>query len=678
MDELGTTDPRSLGPYRPIAVLGEGGMGRVLLAAGQHGNLVAIKRVHEHLAGDEEFRRRFRREVAASRRVVSPHTAPVVDDDAGAAVPWLASAFVYGPSLRRALDEAGTLPEDAVLRLAAGLAAALRDIHGAGLVHRDLSPSNVLLADDGPKVIDFGIVRAVEDASGTRAYTMETAVTRSGSVIGAPAYMSPEQAAGQQLTAASDVFSVGTTLLAAFTGRNPFDGPGIPQTLYNVVHVEPDLSALPPRLRAVIEPCLAKDPARRPAPARILELVGPLPGVTRPWPPAVHRLTEADRAEIGRRIPGGDARTVTAPPAPSAPTPTTVDTPSMPPPPPGGSVPPPYGGPVPPPAGPGGYGYPAPPYPSPMPPPPPAGNTSKQQGLIAVLAVAVVVVLIAVGITLSSGGDDDPEDTADPTPSVTFDPEASAGGTAGTDTDPGVDPIEETAPDDTVTTPDPIADAVEGDCFVNYGTMDDFDLQSSYCEDGAFEAVSVIEGSTDHDDCEGTEDADWYVNYPAQAVTLCLSYLHANGSAYHAEPGDCVYGLQDDGTVWDVQDCQDGNFTVVARFDGESDWDDCDDWTWHHGRHFSVDSWPELDVRLCLAMNYPDDAGTAAVDNCMSMSGPAESATFHYSDCSSANVIITGRTSTYDDPGFCGNDGWTTWQNSDFPDLGYTVCWRWL
>ncbi|WP_240796595.1 serine/threonine-protein kinase [Streptomyces sp. RFCAC02] len=320
MEDLRDSDPRELGPYRPRAVLGEGGMGRVLLATGAHGRLVAIKRVHDHLAADDDFRRRFRREVAASRRVVSARTAAVVGADTETAVPWLASEFVHGPSLHEALDEVGSLPEETVLRLAAGLAAALRDIHAAGLAHRDLSPSNVLLADDGPRVLDFGIVRAVEGRATSR-MQVTTTVTHTGMVIGTPAFMSPEQAEGRKLTSATDMFSLGTMLLLASTGTNPFEGRGIPQTLYNVVHLTPDLDAVPERLRALIEPCLAKEPAERPAPARLLELVGPVADTDRPWPAEVHRLTERQRAEIRGRVPLSHQDTAGpgAPPAPPMP-----------------------------------------------------------------------------------------------------------------------------------------------------------------------------------------------------------------------------------------------------------------------------------------------------------------------------------------------------------------------
>ncbi|MGP4110466.1 serine/threonine protein kinase [Streptomyces sp. 4N509B] len=660
MEDLAASDPRTLGRYRACAVLGEGGMGRVLLATGPRGALVAIKRVHDHLAGDHEFRKRFRREVAASRRVTSEHTAPVVDADTEAAVPWLASQFVHGPSLRQALDAVGSLPQDAVLRLAAGLAAALRDIHAAGLVHRDLSPSNVLLADDGPRVIDFGIVRAAEGQSTTHRHTMTTTVTHTGMVIGAPGFMSPEQAEGRDLTSASDVFALGTVLVLAATGANPFEGRGIPQTLYNVVHATPDLGTLPAGLRRVVEPCLAKDPEARPDASGVLDLVGRLPEPAPParvWPGAVHALTEAQRDEVRRRLPGSDSPTVTVP---SAPTPTLVTTPQPPP------------------------SSPTTPAAPPTPPPPARPRRASPAGaLLTALAIVAAVVFAVAQSSDDSDGGSEAGATPDPSPSWTaedddspdWDPDADIDDT---DTDEATfEP--EPDPEPTTPEPDPVELAVEGDCFHNHGTMRNMELEPTTCGDGAFEAVSIIDASTDPDDCQGTEDADWAINYPSFGRTLCLSYHHANGTAYHAEVGDCVYGPKEGGSYWTEQDCQTGNFTVVGVYDGRSSWDHCDGQTWHHGRHYTVGGWPALNRRLCLTMNYPDDAGRASVDHCMVMSESGGTRSFHFAaDCASANVIVTGRTSTYNDPGFCGNDGSTWWQNPDFPDLGYTMCWRWL
>ncbi|MFJ1759178.1 serine/threonine-protein kinase [Amycolatopsis sp. NPDC088138] len=289
MEPLGPGEPAQAGRYRLLAALGEGAMGRVLLGVAPDGRLAAVKRVRRGFAHDAGFRERFRREVDVSRLVSGAYTAAVMDADPDAETPWLASVFVAGPSLQEVLDTTGPLPVDAVRQLAAGLASALTGIHRAGLVHRDLKPSNVLLADDGPRVIDFGIARAAEGG---------TDLTHTGVILGSPAFMSPEQAEGRPLTPASDVFSLGALLVLAATGRSPFAGASAPQSLYNVVHTHPDLRVLPPDVRALVEPCLAKDPGQRPSPARILEFLGPLPPVPRPWPPAVHGLIAQRQAEV--------------------------------------------------------------------------------------------------------------------------------------------------------------------------------------------------------------------------------------------------------------------------------------------------------------------------------------------------------------------------------------------
>ncbi|WP_405829942.1 MULTISPECIES: serine/threonine-protein kinase [unclassified Streptomyces] len=213
-------------------MLGQGGMGRVLLGAGPDGRLVAVKQVLAHFADDEGFRARFRREVAASRKAPGIYTAAVMDADPDAPTPWLASVFVRGPSLGAAVEAVGVLPEETVRRLAAGLATALLEIHRVGLVHRDLKPDNVLLAEDGVRVIDLGIARMTEGEG-------NTGLTRTGWVIGSPSFMSPEQAESKPLTPASDVFSLGSVLVMAVTGSSPFAGTSTLQTLYDVVHSTP-------------------------------------------------------------------------------------------------------------------------------------------------------------------------------------------------------------------------------------------------------------------------------------------------------------------------------------------------------------------------------------------------------------------------------------------------------
>ncbi|GAA1357240.1 protein kinase domain-containing protein [Streptomyces beijiangensis] len=266
MDQLQPDDPQTLGSYRLLSVLGAGGMGKVYLARSPGGRTVAVKVVRPELAADQDFRQRFRHEVEIARAVSGRYTAPVVDADPEAALPWLATAYVLGPDLTDVVAAHGALPERTVRALGAGLAAALQEIHGAGLIHRDLKPSNVLLAADGPRVIDFGIARAVD---GSR-------MTQTGVVVGSPGYMPPEQALGQDVGVAGDIFSFGAVLAFAATGRGVFgEGMAPAAMLYQVVHAEPDLSGTPPMLTGLIRACLAKDPAARPSPAEIINSLAP-------------------------------------------------------------------------------------------------------------------------------------------------------------------------------------------------------------------------------------------------------------------------------------------------------------------------------------------------------------------------------------------------------------------
>ncbi|MBT2482412.1 serine/threonine-protein kinase [Streptomyces sp. ISL-94] len=257
---LQADDPTSMAGYRLVARLGAGGMGRVYLSHTQGGRPVAIKVVRPELSEDPAFRRRFRREVEAARRVRGAYTAELIDAEADGVPPWLATLYVPGPSLAEAVARRGPLPVPAVLWLMAGVAEALQAIHGAGIVHRDLKPSNVLLAADGPRVIDFGISLA----SGT------TAPTATGSAIGTPQFMAPEQALAGESTAATDVFALGQTAGFAALGEPLYgDGPAM-TVLYRIVHSEPDLSRLPEQLRPLIARCLAADPQERATPAEIV------------------------------------------------------------------------------------------------------------------------------------------------------------------------------------------------------------------------------------------------------------------------------------------------------------------------------------------------------------------------------------------------------------------------
>ncbi|MGX1887606.1 protein kinase domain-containing protein [Streptomyces sp. NPDC055287] len=265
MEPLQSDDPRELGTYRLLARLGAGGMGRVYLARSPGGRTVAVKVVRQDLATDRAFRQRFRHEVDIARAVSGRYTAPVVDAAPDAPLPWLATAYVLGPDLTDVVASHGALPEQTVRALGAGLAAALQEIHAAGLIHRDLKPSNVLLAADGPRVIDFGIARAVD---GSR-------MTQTGVVVGSPGYMPPEQALGKDVGTAGDVFSLGAVLAFAATGRSAFGDLAPAAMLYQVVHEEPDLAGVPPLLTGLIRACLAKDPAGRPSPAEILQSLAP-------------------------------------------------------------------------------------------------------------------------------------------------------------------------------------------------------------------------------------------------------------------------------------------------------------------------------------------------------------------------------------------------------------------
>ena len=310
MEELQVGDPPRIGPYLLLGRLGAGGMGRVFLGRSLGGRLVAVKVIRAELAGDQAFRARFAREVAAARRVSGVFTAPVVNADPAAPLPWLVTGFVNGLSLSEAVHEYGPLPVASVLALAAGLAEGLGAVHAAGVVHRDLKPSNVLLAADGPRVIDFGISQAVD----------ATHLTRTGAVIGSPAFMSPEQVEGGPVGPASDVFSLGAVLAFAATGEGPF-GSGLPTALmYRVVHGTPRLDQLPGPVRPLVERCLARDPGQRPTAAQFLaELTAAHPSAAdlADWLPASILAAAASLHRAVTSLAPGPAAGITGPPGPA-------------------------------------------------------------------------------------------------------------------------------------------------------------------------------------------------------------------------------------------------------------------------------------------------------------------------------------------------------------------------
>jgi serine/threonine protein kinase len=289
---LAPEDPGRIGPYRLVARLGRGGMGHVYLGLSAGGRPVAVKVIRADLAADPEFRVRFAREVAAVRQVSGLFTALVLDADVDGAVPWLATAYVAGPSLAEAVTGYGPMAARPALGLAAGLAESLYAIHAAGVIHCDLKPSNVLLSPDGPRVIDFGISRA----AGPEKSTVSAAGV--GWVTGSPGFMSPEQALGGEIGPPSDIFSLGAVLTFATTGRGPFGRGSRPEVAYRLVYGLPDLGEIPAGVRPLVERCLAKDPAQRPTAGEVLEAANdgqPAPG----WlpGPALGALAEGTLAE---------------------------------------------------------------------------------------------------------------------------------------------------------------------------------------------------------------------------------------------------------------------------------------------------------------------------------------------------------------------------------------------
>ncbi|MFD8324010.1 serine/threonine-protein kinase, partial [Kitasatospora purpeofusca] len=267
MMRLRREDPRIVGPYRLHRRLGAGGMGVVYLGSDRRGQRVALKLIRAELAEDVEFRTRFAREIAAASRIRGGCTARVMGSDIEADRPWLATAYVPGPSLYKRVGDEGALGWPEVARIGAALADGLVKVHEAGVVHRDLKPSNILLSPRGPRIIDFGI------AWSRGASTL----THVGTAVGSPGFLAPEQVRGVAVTPATDVFAFGATLAYALTGDTPFgSGASSEVMLYRVVHEEPDLTAVPPQLAPLIRACLAKEPAERPGAAALHERLSEL------------------------------------------------------------------------------------------------------------------------------------------------------------------------------------------------------------------------------------------------------------------------------------------------------------------------------------------------------------------------------------------------------------------
>ena len=316
MQPLSGDDPVQIGRYRLRSRLGAGGMGQVYLASTPAGRPVALKVVRPELCHDQEFRARFHQEIQAAQRVRGLYTAELVDADPEADPPWLATAYVPGPSLQQVLDQHGPMPEAEAFRLIAGVAEALQAIHAANVVHRDLKPSNVVLGPDGPRVIDFGIARALEGAM----------LTQTGMAVGTPQFMAPEQLENRPVTPMIDVFALGSMAAYAVLGRPPFGGGHPAAVYYRVLHEPPDLNGCPPQLRALIERCLAKQPADRPELGQIIQFclermdmaTGPGPGPVQapPPPPPPMMMTATAGAGAAPRFPPTGTPSRVVPPQP--------------------------------------------------------------------------------------------------------------------------------------------------------------------------------------------------------------------------------------------------------------------------------------------------------------------------------------------------------------------------
>ncbi|MCK8680376.1 serine/threonine-protein kinase [Streptomyces lichenis] len=427
---LGAGDPETVGGYRLAAVLGTGGMGKVYLSHTPGGRPLALKVIRPEFGEDPEFRRRFRREVQSAQRVQGLFTAPVIDFDTEGAQPWLATAYVPGSSLAHAVTGHGALPLRSVLLLTVGVAEALHVIHGAGIIHRDLKPANVLLASDGPRVIDFGIAHAADS----------TALTGTGVSVGTPAFMAPEQASAGTVTPATDIFALGQIAAYAAIGAPAYGNGSSHAVLYRIVHEEPDLSRVPPELLPLVARCLSRDPAGRPGLGEIIDTCRALsPDELRQggdWLPREVAASITERL----RVPG--PATPAPQQSPVTPTPT-VFSPHQPPAP--GAVPPPGSAPFDAaaaptqsaPATPGQHLPPPPAHRAPYPPvtghypgPPAPSRPAKRTGLIVAASVAGAVVALGVVLALlPDGGPDGGKDRA-----------GTPGSSAGADPDKGGTP----------------------------------------------------------------------------------------------------------------------------------------------------------------------------------------------------------------------------------------------
>ncbi|WP_433473234.1 serine/threonine protein kinase [Spirillospora sp. CA-142024] len=419
-------DPRALGQYEVIGRLGAGGQGAVFLGKAPGGEYVAVKLLHAQMANDPAARARFTREVAAAQKVEPFCTARVLEADVQGDQPYVVSEFIDGPSLHDVVAHDGPRGAAELERLAIGTVTALAAIHEAGIVHRDFKPNNVMLASDGPRVVDFGIARTVN--------SQESAVTATGMVVGTPGYLAPEQLTGAPLTPAVDIFAWGATMVFAATGQSPFEADTLPVIINRILNEEPDLSALPAGpLRDLVGRCLSKDAGLRPpAPQLLLNLLGHVGAA-----PAGQGGGQEELLNQGTRI---ASQLPPPPPVPPAPRPQPQQQPVTPPPMPlhqggmGPATPPPQ--PITPPPMPMYQGAAMPPPPQtqprapmqqPIPPGPGYGPPKRSSSAGPIIAIgcgalALIVILVVVVLAIIGANSDDDPPTPPYTPPNTYTP----------------------------------------------------------------------------------------------------------------------------------------------------------------------------------------------------------------------------------------------------------------
>ncbi len=447
-------DPRSLGSYEVIGRLGAGGQGAVYLGRSPSGEPVAIKLLHAQYAADPSARARFAREVAAAKKVKAFCTARVLEADVQGSQPYIVSEFIDGPSLHDVVSLHGPRSGQDLELLAMGTITALAAIHEEGIVHRDFKPNNVMIADDGPRVVDFGIARSVN--------SRESQVTATGMVVGTPGYLAPEQFTNAPLMPAVDVFAWGATMVFAATGRSPFEADTLPVIIHRILNEEPDLSALHSPLREVIARCLEKDPARRPPATQVLlELLGNAGVAPGPAPSKGDLLAQG--TQLAAQLPAPPAEPKPRPEPRPQPQPQQQPAPSyqsmVPPPayqsatPPPYQQPPPYQSATPPPFQPGYQQSPMTPppmamqTPAPMTPPPMAMPVYPQQrrrsngpiiaGIGCGALILLVVIIVVVAVIANGGGSGSSDSTtsaAAPTDTSLTSPTDSPGFGGGGDT----------------------------------------------------------------------------------------------------------------------------------------------------------------------------------------------------------------------------------------------------